>query len=459
MKSVFDTHLWRSCTLLALLACGALLAQPATCLRAGRHDRQPDRPRHRRSAATRRGGQGDRDAPRVGDELRDDDARRRPLCDSRHARGGGYLVTVEHGGTGSSFEPQIQEDVVVNLGVTTDLDFIVRALAVEVTVTAPQSDTVFSSERTGASTSVSRETLSTLPTISQRLQDITRLTPQAGGNNTFAGQDNRMNNITVDGSYFNNSFGLAGSPGDRTGVAPISLAAIEQVQVSIAPFDVRQGNFVGAGVNTVTRSGTNDFRGSSITSSATTTSSAPRPWRDGQPGHLRLQEHRLLGGRPDLRNRAFFFFNYENETPEVARDDVPREPGRRAGGRQHDARARSDLDQLSSFLNSSFGYATVPTRTTRARRRPALPVQGRTSTSISGTRSASATTTSTRHGRARLELLVARASAPAGQHDGAELPELELPDHGEHPVGHRRVERDHRRPDVEQPDRRLHDQR
>ena len=130
------------------------------------------------------------------------------------------------------------------------------------TVTAPSSDAVFSSERTGAATQISREALATLPTFQGRLETITRLTPQSGGNMQFAGQDNRLNNITVDGSYFNNSFGLGGTPGERTGVAPISLEAVEQVQVNVAPYDVRQGNFVGAAVNTVTRSGTNEYRGS-----------------------------------------------------------------------------------------------------------------------------------------------------------------------------------------------------
>src|SRR6185369_16897484 len=146
-----------------------------------------------------------------------------------------------------------------------DLNFKLKlaTIAEEVTVIG-HTDPVFSSGRTGAATAVLREDLASLPTVSGRITDITRLTPQYGGNGTFAGQDNRANNMTVDGSYFNNSFGLGvttGGIGDRTGVAPISLEAIEQVQVSVAPYDVRQGNFTGAGINTVTRSGTNQFTG------------------------------------------------------------------------------------------------------------------------------------------------------------------------------------------------------
>ena len=162
--------------------------------------------------------------------------------------------------------------------------------------------------RTGAATAVTRDDLATLPTISGRITDITRLTPQYGGSGTFAGQDNRANNITVDGSYFNNSFGLGvttGGIGDRTGVAPISLEAIEQVQVSVAPYDVRQGNFTGAGVNTVTRSGTNKFTGSvyrrTRNESYVGTEAAGLRRSTRAPSRPR---HRRVGRRPDRQEQA-----------------------------------------------------------------------------------------------------------------------------------------------------------
>src|SRR5205823_12366649 len=126
--------------------------------------------------------------------------------------------------------------ITLTLGVAQDLEFALKVPTIAETVTViGQSDPVFSSSHTGASTAVLREELAALPTISGRINDVARLSPEYGGSGTFAGQDNRMNNITVDGSYFNNSFGLAGQPGDRTNVAPISLEAIEQVQVSVAP--------------------------------------------------------------------------------------------------------------------------------------------------------------------------------------------------------------------------------
>src|SRR3954470_5500036 len=176
--------------------------------------------------------------------------------------GGPYTITAQLSG----FTTEARSGVTLSLGVAQDIEFALKVATIAETITVVgSSDPVFSTSHTGAATAVMREDLASLPTISGRITDITRLTPQYNGSGSFAGQDNRANNVTVDGSYFNNSFGLGvstGGIGDRTGVAPISLEAIEQVQVAVAPYDVRQGNFVGAGVNTVTRSGTNTINAS-----------------------------------------------------------------------------------------------------------------------------------------------------------------------------------------------------
>jgi Carboxypeptidase regulatory-like domain len=272
--------------------------------------------------------------------------------------GGPYSVTVFQNGTGAlSFEPQIQENVTVNLGAATDLVFEVRPVIQEQVLVTAQSDPAFSSERTGAATSISRETLATLPTITGRLESMTRLTPQAGNTMSFAGQDNRLNNITVDGSYFNNSFGLAGTPGERTGVAPISLSSIEQVQVSVAPYDVRQGNFVGAAVNTVTRSGTNALHGS-----------FSHAWRDESlvgtkaagatfnPGTFTYRNTGGWASGPVLKNRLFFFGSYENEKLEQPGTTFRANTGGEPVGGNVTRVLASDLETLSNFLSSGLGY-------------------------------------------------------------------------------------------------------
>ena len=279
--------------------------------------------------------------------------------------GGPYTVTVAFTGTtggGTAFEPQTQGNVVVNLGVATDLPFVVRPIAVqeEVTVIA-KSDPVFSSARTGAATTITRQELGSLPSVTQQLRDITRLTPQSGGNMSFAGQDNRMNNITVDGSYFNNSFGLAGTPGERTGVAPISLDAIEEVQVSVAPFDVRQGNFVGAAVNTVTRSGTNRFRGSFYhrfrDENMVGTDAAGLTFN---PGNFSFRNTGGWASGPIVKNRLFFFGNFEDEDfTQPGTTFVANAGGQAVAGNTTRVLA-SDLNALSSFLGQRFNYQTGP---------------------------------------------------------------------------------------------------
>lgn len=285
--------------------------------------------------------------------------------------GGPYSVRAFQAG----FNEQTAENLVLSLGTAATVNFTLSS-AISATVDVSSSDSeIFSESRTGASTSISLPLVESLPTISRRINDFTRLTPQAGGGGTFAGQDNRLNNITVDGSYFNNSFGLAGQPGDRTGVSPISLDAIEAIQVNVSPYDVRQGNFVGAGVNTVTKSGTNSYHGSAyylfrkpdlVGKEAGDNSFNPgdfdyKNWgfRLGGP----LPFFNFGNGGPKYisgKNRLFFFFSYENENlTEPGTTFVANSGGQTVGGNVTRVLA-SDLDGLSSYLRQNFNYETGP---------------------------------------------------------------------------------------------------
>ncbi len=272
--------------------------------------------------------------------------------------GGPYKVTASLTG----FGPEVKNNVSLSLGVAQDLDFTLKVASLAETITVVgQSDPVFSSTHTGAATAVSRDELATLPTISGRINDMARLSPEYTGSGTFAGQDNRMNNLTVDGSYFNNSFGLQGQPGDRTGVAPISLEAIEQIQVSVAPFDVRQGNFVGAGVNTVTRSGTNRFVGSGYyryrNESYVGTEAAGQKVN---PGTFKTTTAGEWIGGPIVPNKVFFFESFESQKDSRPLSTYVANPGGVSPTGNITRVLASDLDTLSSFLQSKFSYATGP---------------------------------------------------------------------------------------------------
>ncbi len=273
--------------------------------------------------------------------------------------GGPYTITASFVG----YETQIIQNVLVDLASATDLEFTLRdavALLEEVTVMGER-DAIFSSNRTGASTSINREAISALPNMTRRISDFIRLTPQASGN-SFAGQDFRMNNITVDGSFFNNSFGLGAQPGDRTGVAPISMDAIEQISVNIAPFDVRQANFVGAGINTVTRSGTNQFSGTAFFN---TRNEGLVGTQAGDlvftPGEFSYNEIGLSFGGPIVKDRLFFFTSIETEqTTEPGTNFTARALATDPIEGTSTRVLASDLDALSNFLRTNFNYETGP---------------------------------------------------------------------------------------------------
>lgn len=272
--------------------------------------------------------------------------------------GGPYTVKAVLAG----FNTEVQKDLTVSLGTSTDVVFTLKVASVSETVTVEgKTDPVFASSRTGAATAVLRDELGSLPTVSGRINDMTRLSPEYSGSGSFVGVDNRSNNITVDGSYFNNSFGLAGQPGDRTGVAPISLEAIEQVQVSIAPFDVRQGNFVGAGVNTVTRSGTNMFVGSGYyryrNQSFVGTDAAGQAY---VPGTFKTTDIGEWLGGPILKNKLFFFESYEHQKDTRPLNTYVANNGSQAITGNVTRVLASDLDTLSAYLKANFGYDTGP---------------------------------------------------------------------------------------------------
>jgi len=275
--------------------------------------------------------------------------------------GGPYSVTVAFTGSGAAaFAPETQDNLEINLGAATDVVFNVKQIAVTETVTVTaQSDAVFSSSRTGATTAVNRETLATLPSVGGRISDMTRLTPQNSGTNSFGGADNRMNNMTVNGAAFNNSFGLGGQPGDRTGVAPISLEAIEQVQVSIAPYDISQGNFVGASVDTVTRSGTNSLRGSIYhrfrNDSFVGTEARGLAFN---PGTFDTKQTGGWAGAPIIKNKVFVFGNFENEKDARPLYNFRANNGGEPVGGNVTRVLASDATALSAFLKASFGYDT-----------------------------------------------------------------------------------------------------
>ena len=218
-------------------------------------------------------------------------------------------------------------------------------------------DALINPDRTGAQTTINQEQIENLPTLSRSISDLTRITPQATGFNSFGGRNNLYNNLSVDGSVFNNVFGLASEVGGQTNSPPISIDAIEQIQVSIAPYDVRQGSFTGAGINVITRSGTNQFTGTAYTYLKNEALVSDRIEGDKlQPAEFKQNQYGFSVGGPILKNRAFFFVNGEirRRTDPGATFRPRTSPGET--GADVASVNQSTLDSLSTLLQSKFGY-------------------------------------------------------------------------------------------------------
>ncbi len=167
------------------------------------------------------------------------------------------------------YRPVSRSGIYVALGqvVTVRLEMEQTAVELQELNSVAEGDPLLSRGRTGAAVTISDSFISRIPTLSRNFTDLVSIAPQVGSGTSVAGQNNRFNNIQIDGGVNNDLFGLGstGTPGGQVSARPISISAIKEFQILIAPFDVRQGGFTGGLVNAITKSGSNEFHGSLFT--------------------------------------------------------------------------------------------------------------------------------------------------------------------------------------------------
>ena len=268
--------------------------------------------------------------------------------------GGPYEITISYIG----YQTAVYQEVMLQLGETYNLNVELHESSEEldeVVVTAAR--TRFVTEKTGAALNISNEKMNNLPTINRSIEDIARLSPYASGM-SIAGGDGRSTNFTVDGANFNNNFGLSdGLPG---GGNPISMDAIEEVQVVVAPFDVRQTNFIGGGINAITKSGTNTFKGTAYTYHQNQNMRGNNI--DGEDLGARPAESKHIYGAtfggPIVKDKLFFFANVEYEkVPQQVIQWRARQDGEAADADNYVSRTyASDMEKVANHLREKYGY-------------------------------------------------------------------------------------------------------
>ena len=274
--------------------------------------------------------------------------------------GGPYKVTI----TNVGYQTAVTDNIMLDLGLNNTLDFTLLEAGKDLeNVTVKAGSRLIDDRKTGASTNINNRLIKTLPTISRSADDYLRLTPSASANYngiSFAGRNGQYNNFSLDGAVFNNPFGLdAPTPGGQTGSQPISLDAIDQIQVNIAPYDVTQAGFTGAGVNTVTKSGTNKFTGTIYGFFRNDGLTGKKVDKVKQPitDLSQVQAGFALGGA-FIKNKLYYFVSFETEQ---RRDAASSYEARNAGNANKTSTSRvleADLQAVRSILKNRFGYET-----------------------------------------------------------------------------------------------------
>lgn len=271
--------------------------------------------------------------------------------------GGPYTVAVTFIGYGA----YTQNNITLSLGENYVMNVVLSEELIsldEVIVSATR--TKFSNEKTGAVTNITNSQIDNLPTVSRSIMDITRLSPYGGNGMSFAGTDGRTANFTVDGANFNNNFGLSSAlPG---GGNPISIESIEELQVVIAPYDVRQTNFIGGGVNAITKSGTNTFKASAYTYHRNENMRGDAVKGQQIAGARDKDRNTMYGftlGGPIIKNKLFFFVNGEMaKTPTIANRWRASTDGVADADNFISRTTENDLKTVSDFVRGKYGYET-----------------------------------------------------------------------------------------------------
>ena len=273
--------------------------------------------------------------------------------------GGPYTVTASYLG----YKKESQPDVYLSLGQDFRVDFKLVEEAVigkEVLITA-EVDEVLNSSRTGAATNINPSQVAELPSVKRSTRDLTRLDPRSDGNFSFGGKNWLFNNISLDGSYFNNPFGLDDpAPGGQANAEPVPFDAVEQVQVSVAPYDVREGGFTGAGINTVTKSGTNQYRASvySFVRNENLVGNKVRGTKVIANPDLSFNQSGFTVSGPLSENKFFFFLNGELERRDDPGSNFAANRGTSGFGISR-VRA-STMDSIRTRMKNVYGYDTGP---------------------------------------------------------------------------------------------------
>ena len=218
----------------------------------------------------------------------------------------------------------------------------------------------FSAEKTGAATNISSSQITSLPTVTRSITDVTRLSPYGGNGMSFAGADGRTANFTVDGANFNNNFGLSSNlPG---GGSPISIDAIEEMQVVISPYDVRQTNFIGGGVNAITKSGTNQFKGTAYIYHQNQDlhgDTVDGVQIDGARAKDMNTTYGFTLGGPIIKNKLFFFVNAElTKKPSIVNRWRASEDGVADSDNYISRTTIADMQRVSDYVEKTYGYDT-----------------------------------------------------------------------------------------------------